>query len=60
MIKEEDILKYCNCEDCNIKVKSLFEELGKMESDLLVWELGVADILKQCPECDFRFTEKLS
>ena len=60
MIKEEDILKYCNCEDCREKIKDLFKELGNMESDLLVWELGVSDLLKQCPTCEFRFTDKLS
>jgi len=57
---EEEILKYCKCDDCKQKVKELFEEKGKMESDLIVWELGVADLLQQCPTCEFRFTDKLS
>lgn len=56
---EEELLKYCDCDECRQKIKELFKENGEMESDLIVWELGVADLLQQCPTCEFRFTDKL-
>ena len=59
MFKEEDLLKYCRCKDCKEKVKKFFEEYGKMESNLIVYELEVSKLLKQCPTCIFEGTDKL-
>ena len=59
-MNEQELLKLCDNPACRNGIKELFKENGEMESDLIVWELGVADLLDQCPTCEFRFTDKLS